>query len=97
MTVPASRFTEPSVTEFLSKLNLDTCWLFNFKAIKDPEAFLKTVFFSRYTTLGFVTNENERDKGKQLVEIARKYNITAIAYLSRSVPSNSFLICVKEK
>ena len=50
--------------------------------INDREAFLRSVIFSKYSTVGFVTNENGKDKAKELVEISKKYNIVAVAYLS---------------
>ena len=95
MTVPLSRFAEPEITDFLNKFNLSTCWLLNFRIVVDPEPFLRNAFFTKYKEVGFVVNETQRDKSKQLVEIARRNNVAAIAYLSRYVKEDSFLICVK--
>jgi hypothetical protein len=64
MTVTASNFVEKYISEYLERLNLSRCWLFNFNVINDKEAFLKNVIFSKYSTVGFVTNVNKKDRQK---------------------------------
>jgi len=76
-------------------LNLNHCWLFNFNVINNTEAFLKNVIFSKYSTVGFVTNEDRKDDVEELVEITKKYNVIGIAYLSEILPKQNFLVCVK--
>jgi len=97
MTVKASRFVEKYISEYLERINLNHCWLFNFNMINDREAFLRSVIFSKYSTVGFVTNENRKDKAKELVEISKKYNVVAVAYLSEMLNEQNFLVCVKSK
>jgi len=97
MTVKPSRFVEKHISEYLEKLNLNHCWLFSFNVINNTEAFLRSVLFSKYSnrTVGFVTNENRKDKAKELVEISKKYNVVAVAYLSEMLNERNFLVCVK--
>jgi len=93
----ASSFVEKQISDYLERLNLNHCWLFNFNVINDREAFLRSVIFSKYSTVGFVTNENRKDKAKELVEISKKYNVVAVAYLSEMLDEQNFLVCVKSK
>lgn len=97
MTVKPSRFVEKYISDNLERLNLNHCWLFNFNVINDKEAFLKNVIFSKYSTVGFVTNVNRKDKAKELVEISKKYGVVAVAYLSETLNEQNFLVCVKSK
>ena len=97
MTVTASSFVEKHTSEYLERLSLSRCWLFNFNVINDKEAFLKNVIFSKYSTVGFVTNVNKKDKAKELVEISKKYGVVAVAYLSETLNEQNFLVCVKSK
>jgi len=95
MTVTASSFVEKYISDNLERLNLNHCWLFNFSVINKTEVFLKNVIFSKYITVGFVTNEDRKDDAEELVEIAKKYNVVGIAYLSEILPKQNFLVCVK--
>ncbi|MEJ2781453.1 hypothetical protein WIW89_11340 [Stygiolobus sp. CP850M] len=97
MTVTASSFVEKYISDYLERLNLNHCWLFNFNVINNTEAFLRRVIFSKYNTVGFVINENRKDKAKELVEIAKKYNVVAVAHLSEMLNEQKFLVCVKSK
>ncbi|QGR18540.1 hypothetical protein [Stygiolobus azoricus] len=97
MTVTASRYVEEHISDYLNRLNLDRCWLFNFNVINDTEAFLRSAIFSKYKTVGFVTHENKKEKAKELVEIAKKYKVIAVAYLSEMLDEQNFLVCVKSK
>ena len=95
MAVKPSRFVEKYISDNLERLNLNHCWLFNFNVINNTEVFLKNVIFSKYSTVGFVTNEDRKDDAEELVEIAKKYNVVGIAYLSEILPKQNFLVCVK--
>jgi len=95
MTVKPSRFVEKYISDNLEMLNLNHYWLFNFNVINNTEAFLRSVIFSKYSTVGFVTNEDRKDDAEELVEIAKKYNVVGIAYLSEILPKQNFLVCVK--
>ena len=95
MTVTASSFVEKYISDNLERLNLNHCWLFNFNVINNTEVFLRSVIFSKYSTVGFVTNEDRKDDAEELVEIAKKYNVVGIAYLSEILPKQNFLVCVK--
>ena len=95
MTVTASSFVEKYISDNLERLNLNHCWLFNFSVINKTEVFLKNVIFSKYITVGFVTNEDRKDDAEELVEIAKKYNVVGIAYLSEILPKQNFPVCVK--
>jgi len=93
----ASSFVEKYISDYLERLNLNHCWLFNFNVISNAEAFLRSVIFSKYSTEGFVTNENRKDKAKELVEISKKYKVVAVTYLSGMLNEQNFLVCVKSK
>ena len=95
MAVKPSRFVEKYISDNLERLNLNHCWLFNFNVINNTKVFLKNVIFSKYSTVGFVTNEDRKDDAEELVEIAKKYNVVGIAYLSEILPKQNFLVCVK--
>ena len=95
MTVKPSRFVEKYISDNLEMLNLNHYWLFNFNVINNTEAFLRSVIFSKYSTVGFVTNEDRKDDAEELVEIAKKYNVVGIVYLSEILPKQNFLVCVK--
>jgi hypothetical protein len=97
MTVKPSSYVERHISENLGILNLNRCWLFNFDVISNIEAFLRSVIFSRYSTVGFVINENRKDKANELVEISKKYNVVAVAYLSEKLNEQNFLVCVKRE
>jgi hypothetical protein len=95
MTIKPSRFVEKYISEYLERLNLNHCWLFSFKVISNTEAFLRSVIFNKYSTVGFITNEKRKDNAEELVKIAKKYNVVGIAYLSEMFPEQNFLVCVK--
>ena len=97
MAIKPSRFVEKHVSDYLEKINLNHCWLFSFNVVNDREAFLRNVIFSKHSTVGFVTNENRKDKAKELVEISKKYNVVAVTYLSEMLNEQNFLVCVKSK
>jgi copper(I)-binding protein len=97
MTVTASSFVEKHISDYLERLSLNHCWLFNFNVISNTEAFLRSVIFSKYSTVGFVINENRKDKAEELVAISKKYNVVAVAYLSEMLNEQNFLVCVKSK
>ena len=95
MAVKPSRFVEKYISDNLERLNLNHCWLFNFNVINNTEVFLKNVIFSKYSTVGFVTNEDRKDKAEELIAISKKYNVVGIAYLSEILPKQNFPVCVK--
>jgi copper(I)-binding protein len=97
MTGTELSFVEKYISDYLERLNLNHCWLFNFNVINNTEAFLRSVIFSKYSLVGFVTNENRKDKAEELVEISKKYNVVAVAYLSKMLNEENFLVCVKSK
>jgi copper(I)-binding protein len=97
MTGTELSFVEKHISDYLGRLNLNHCWLFNFNVISSTEAFLRSVIFSKYSTVGFVINENRKDKAKELVEISKKYNVVAVTYLSEMLNEQNFLVCVKSK
>ncbi len=95
MAVKPSRFVEKYISDNLERLNLNHCWLFNFNVISNAESFLRSTIFGKYSTVGFVTNEDRKDDAEELVEIAKKHNVVGIAYLSEILPKQNFLVCVK--
>jgi len=95
MTGTELSLVEKYIGDFLERLNLNRCWLFNFNVINDREAFLRSIIFSKYSTVGFVINENRKDKAKELVEISKKYNVVAVVYLSEKLDEQNFLVCIK--
>jgi len=97
MTVKPSRYVEKHISDYLERLNLNHCWVFNFNVINNAETFLRSVIFSKYKTVGFVVHENRKEKAKELVDIAKKHKVTATVYLSQMIYENSFLVCVKKE
>jgi hypothetical protein len=97
MTGTELSFVEKYISDNLEMLNLNHCWLFNFDVISNIEAFLRNVIFSKYSTVGFVVNENRKDKAEELIVISKKYNVVAVAYLSKMLNEENFLVCVKSE
>ena len=97
MTGTELSFVEKYISDNLEMLNLNHCWLFNFDVISNIEAFLRNVIFSKYSTVGFVVNENRKDKAEELIVISNKYNVVAVAYLSKMLNEENFLVCVKSE
>jgi hypothetical protein len=97
MTGTELSFVEKYISDNLEMLNLNHCWLFNFDVISNIEAFLRNVIFSKYSTVGFVVNENRKDKAEELIVISKKYNVVAVSYLSEMLDEQNFLVCVKSE
>jgi hypothetical protein len=97
MTGTELSFVEKYISDNLEMLNLNHCWLFNFDVISNIEAFLRSVIFSKYSTVGFVVNENRKDKAEELIAISKKYNVVAVSYLSEMLDEQNFLVCVKSE
>ncbi|BCU70198.1 hypothetical protein [Stygiolobus caldivivus] len=97
MTVTVSRYVEPSIYEFLVKLNLTTCWLLDFKVITNPEAFFNNFILNKYDNLAIIVNERSKEKVREIVELAKDNWVSVLAFISDNLREEKFLLCVKSK